>query len=504
MPEPGTLRSGAKALMALRNNRIRTYRPYPQQLKFHALGKTHRERCLLAANQSGKSISAGGELTFHLTGEYPPDWPGRRYDRPVSCWISNSSFEQVRDNGQRLLLGEGGQEVFGTGLIPKRSLKDWTMSRSTSDCVDTVWVKHKSGGASYFKTKAYEQGRLKWQGWTGDIIWLDEEPPADIYSEAQTRLAVKQGMIMLTATPMMGTTEVVDMYYPEPKIALRALVQMTLADAEHYSEKERKELVESWPEHEREARGLGIPMAGEGLIFPVAESVFMIEPIEIPDWWPQLGGLDFGYDHPTAAVRMAFDPDTDTEYVVQDYALRKATPEVHAMTLNQWGNQWGKRWLRWTWPHDGHRIEDKDSDMSTAAVYRDLGLKLLPEHATFPDGSVGPDAGNNQILARMRTGRWKVFNTCRIYQAERRQYHKDKGHIVKKKDDVLSAARYAHMARRHARSPDHEGLVYPDTASMDYDPIRPRDRYQGESPRGRSPQREREIEIQYDPTGRSN
>ena len=472
--DSGSLRQGAKALLALRRNRVRTYTPYPKQLLFHNLGAEYRERCLLAANQSGKSLSAAAEVYYHLSGKYPDWWEGRRFSGPTSWWISNSSFEQVRDNGQRLLLGEGGQEAFGTGIIAKRDILDYTMSRSTSDCVDTCWVAHVSGGRSYFKTKAYEQGQLKWAGWTGHGIWLDEEPPEKIYSEALTRLAVRQGLLMLTATPLLGPTEVVEYFYPFPSASTRAFVSMTLDECDHYTDQEREELIAGWPEHEREARGKGEPMMGQGIIFPVAEEKFVIEPIEIPGWWPQLGGLDFGYDHPTAATQLAFDPDHDRVYVTRDYAMKGGVPREHAMTLQAWGD-----WLRFAWPHDGNRVEDKESDTSTAQTYRNLNLRLLPQHATFPDGSMGLMAGNNEILDRMRTDRWKVFSTCNLWRRERKGYYMKDGKPVRKHDDVICSSRYAYMMQRAARSKISQADKYPESIGLDYDPTRPREGAQG-------------------------
>jgi hypothetical protein len=56
--------------------------PYPKQSAFFATGR-FRERGLFAGTQLGKTESAAFELACHLTGEYPIDWPGRKFDRPV-------------------------------------------------------------------------------------------------------------------------------------------------------------------------------------------------------------------------------------------------------------------------------------------------------------------------------------------------------------------------------------------------------------------------------------
>ena len=47
--------------------------------------------------------------------------------------------------------------------------------------------------------------------------------------------------------------------------------------------------------------------------------------------------LDFGWDHPTAAVRLAWDRDADIVYVTDAYRVREETPLMHAAALNAVG-----------------------------------------------------------------------------------------------------------------------------------------------------------------------
>jgi hypothetical protein len=75
---------------------------------------------------------------------------------------------------------------------------------------------------------------------------------------------------------------------------------------------------------------------------------------------------------------------------------------------------------------------------------------MLPERATFADGTNGVEAGLFDMLDRMQTGRWKVFSTCQDWIEEFREYHRKNGQVVKVKDDVISASRYAYMMLRHA------------------------------------------------------
>src|SRR5436190_501254 len=77
---------------------------------------------------------------------------------------------------------------------------------------------------------------------------------------------------------------------------------MTLDDAAHYTKAQRQAIIDSYPEHERDARTRGIPTFGSGLVYPVADEALAVEPFAIPAHWPRLNGLDFGWEHPFAAA----------------------------------------------------------------------------------------------------------------------------------------------------------------------------------------------------------
>ncbi|MGC6330976.1 phage terminase large subunit family protein [Rhizorhabdus sp. FW153] len=224
----------------------------------------------------------------------------------------------------------------------------------------------------------------------------------------------------------------------------RHVTRMTIDDAEHYTPAQRAAIVAAYPPHERKARAEGIPMLGSGRVFPVDEDLIRVPAFEIPAHWVQIGGLDFGWDHPTAAVRLAWDRDADCLYVTASYGQREATPLIHAAALKPWGS-----WLPWAWPHDGLQ-HDKGSGAALAQQYREQGLALLPERACFEDGGNGIEAGIAEMLDRMLSGRWKVFDHLEDWFAEFRLYHRKDGIIVKTRDDRLSASRYAMMMKRMA------------------------------------------------------
>jgi phage terminase large subunit-like protein len=100
-------------------------------------------------------------------------------------------------------------------MIPKAHLIDWSRRMGVADALDSVTVKHVSGGVSTLGFKSYDQGRQKWQSETLDGVWFDEEPPMDIYMEGLTRTNATAGISMITFTPLLGMSDVVSMFLDE-------------------------------------------------------------------------------------------------------------------------------------------------------------------------------------------------------------------------------------------------------------------------------------------------
>jgi hypothetical protein len=236
----------------------------------------------------------------------------------------------------------------------------------------------------------------------------------------------------------------------------RHVTFMTIDDAEHYTPEQRAAIVARYPAHEREARAKGIPILGSGRVFPVEEERIRCDPFKIPAHWRQINGLDFGWDHPFAAVNCAWDAEADTFYVCKEYREREATPHTHAASIKPWGS-----WVPCAWPHDGLQ-HDKGSGEELKEQYVTHGLEMLTEKATWPDGGNGVEAGLMDMLERMQTDRWKVFATCGAWFGEFRLYHRDDGKLVKLNDDLISASRYALMMKRHACTKPQGGqLIIP-------------------------------------------
>jgi phage terminase large subunit-like protein len=196
--------------------RLARYRPYPKQAEFHAAGATNRERLFMAGNRCGKTLSGAAEMAMHLSGQYPPWWRGKRFVHPVRAWAAGVTKESTRDVVQDKLIGPPQRsQDWGTGLLPAAVIGEISRAPGVADLIDTVLVRHVNGAWSSLQFKSYERGREKWQGTALEVVWFDEEPPADVYIEGLTRTNETGGIVYLTFTPLNGMSEVVDAFLRE-------------------------------------------------------------------------------------------------------------------------------------------------------------------------------------------------------------------------------------------------------------------------------------------------
>ena len=416
---------------------------YPKHLQFFEAGSRYVERLFMAANRVGKTEGAGGyETVLHLTGDYPSWWNGKRFDRPIEAWAAGDTGKTVRDIIQRKLWGKFLEP--GTGLIPADSIHDRTLKSGIADAIDTIFVKHKSGGISQIVLKSYDQRREAFQGTKIDLIWLDEESPLDIYTECLLRTTdttggnTDNGIMLLTFTPLMGMSETVMAFLPGGEIkeiddGSKFVVMATWDDCPHLSEATKKMLWDSIPPFQRDARSKGVPQLGSGAIYPVPESDFVVNDFPIPDHWPKIYGLDVGWNR-TAVPWGALDRDNDTLYLYSEHYRGQAEPSLHVEAIKARGV-----WIPGVFD-PAARGRSQIDGRQVLQQYLDLGLILEPAQNAV-------EAGIYEVWQRLSTGRLKVFKSMSNWLYEFRLYRRDeKGHIVKTNDHLMDATRYLVMS----------------------------------------------------------
>ena len=413
----------------------------------------------MAANGVGKTVCGGFEAACHLMGRYPDWWEGRRWDRPTKGWLGSITNETQREFTQPVLLGEDLSEGLGSGFIDKDLIvgKVRTRQAGIADVADMVRVRHSSGGISQGLFKTYEQGWRKWQGAAPDFIWGDEQPDEmasnekRIFPEMQTRVFRSSGIILMTLTPLLGETDMIR-HFTHPEAEGIAWFGATWDDAPHLNDEDKDRLRATYPSHELEVRTLGVPMMGEGRIFPASEDSIKTAPFEIPSHYHLIKGVDFGVDHPAAVVDLAIDRDRDIWFVTRVWRQGDINIATHAAAINA-----GDRGIPVAWPHDGLNRKDAGTNRMPKQLWsiysNDYGCNMLPISARYEKDKGGRQPQwpvIEEIKERQATGRFKVFSTCTEYFEEHRSYHLRDGKIVPKRDDVLKATMYAGMMQRYA------------------------------------------------------
>ena len=437
-------------------NFLKDFKPYWWQKQFYDAGLKNRQRMLMAANQVGKTYGSAPEFAYHATGLYPDDWEGDRIKCPKRMWALGVTGEQIRDVIQVALCGtfEGG-ELSGTGAIPRDKIIQSSIVRSpqTKNLVKDFKVRHVSGAEVLISFKAYSQGQHVLMGPIVDFIWIDEEPEdGEIYPQCVIRTANgndgRGGHVVLSFTPENGMTPLVCQFMEDIQPG-QFLLNVTWDDAPHLTEMVRAQLLSAIPEYQRDMRTKGIPVLGAGVIFPISDEDIMCDPFECPDHWLILNGCDFGWDHPQAHIQLWIDPDLDIVYVARAWKKSERDSDQAWNKVKKWSNG-----VPVAWPADGLQHEKGGGEV-LKNDYVKSGFNMHGEHATWVEGGVSVESGLWQMLQDMRDERFKVFSTLAEWFAEKRLYHRDqKGggiKIVKEKDDLISATRYAYMMKRIAQ-----------------------------------------------------
>jgi phage terminase large subunit-like protein len=413
---------------------------YPRHMQFFRDGATHSERVFMAANRVGKTVGFGAELAYHLTGDYPTWWDGKRFNRPIRALASGDTHETTRDILQLKMLGgtTDKPENIGSGLIPGEKITGIVARPHVKGAIERATVRHKSGGESEIWLRSYEQGRIIFQGFELDVFWPDEECPEDVYEEGQVRLLTVNGISALTFTPLNGLTKLVQSIQTRAAAGgpgAPAITQCGWDDVPHLDEDAKTKLLAKLMPHQRQARTRGVPALGAGAIYPVDEADIVVDDFQIPAYWPKAYGLDVGWNR-TAAVWGAEDRDAGVTYLYSEYYRGQAEPSIHATAIKARGE-----WIPGAIDPAARGRGQKDGEQ-LLINYTDLGLQL-----SIADNGV--ESGIYDVWERLSTGRIKVFKSLQNWLAEYRIYRRDtNGKVVKENDHLMDGTRYYNKTGR--------------------------------------------------------
>ena len=430
---------------------------YTWQDEYFKQGAKFRERLMLCGNRGGKTFSTCYEDSCHITGNYPDDWQGFKFEIPLLVWIFGVDASQTRDVLQKELFGRLTDEGKFTGgwIHPDEIVQ--VVRGATPGLARDVFVKwrgHKNRTTQVtlrsYTQIATGQDTLSAAGSNVDLVHADEQPPDTLMGQLRTRLmlgnAGKGGMLVCGCTPELGPTDFVMRFMEQPARHQKLIGPIAWAECPHITPEIQQDMRDSLPPHELEMREKGLPYLSGGRIFTVAENRVTCEPFPIPDHYRRLVGFDIGLSHPSAGLWTAYDPDTDIIYVT--YCYRKSfakgdenemsAPAYHASRLRSQG-----KWIPVVFPHDAEQRE-KGSGKTIASYYN--REDIYPLEFSNADGTNFVEPGLLELLHRMQEGRLKVFSTVDpAFWQEYRLYRRDEktSKVVAMGEDIMSALRYS-------------------------------------------------------------
>jgi hypothetical protein len=261
-----------------------------------------------------------------------------------------------------------------------------------------------------------------------NLLIIDEASrvPDDLYYSVRPMLAVSKGRLVALSTPF-GPRGWFWREYTGKNDWRRFCI--TYQDCPRitpeFIEHELKSMGPLWIDQEYSC----LFTAMEGLVYPdFGQCIIDIEPV-IPEWARFLGGIDFGWRNPFAAIWGHYDPSEDILYITRERYARQTLLHDHIKAL--------RKFPRVKWyadPAGADQLNEcRAANMQIIKGFNDIRL------------------GVAAVTARIRTGRLKVLRTTCFNLIDEAQLHRypseSERHIlgenpIDNDNHALSALRY--------------------------------------------------------------
>lgn len=302
--------------------------------------------------------------------------------------------------------------------------------------------------------KSCDQKREGMQGDSCRLIIFDEEPPEDVFEEAEVRLWDQSGRMILAMTPLKGLTWVYRRFVEVDEEGCRVHWLHSLDNP--YLPKDRaRKLKTKGAAQLAAARLYGKFTALEGLVWPEWDrGVHLVEPFDIPADWLRFRAMDFGARNPACVLWAAVDPESGDIFIYREHYTANWTLAKHAARIKEHEDPCGEceacKSSR-ACPHS-ETIESAWADPSGKQQIREM----TREHdVTFKravnDWAVGRDAVaqalNPDASARVYVFSGRAPNFVREieryrYPKERKSDANEVEKPIKKDDHAMDAFRY--------------------------------------------------------------
>lgn len=402
----------------------------PHKYQEQILNDAHRYQVIVAGRRFGKSILSRGKVILEAL------------TNPGLYWIINPTYRQ-------------GKTIHWTKL-KKEVPEELITYKNESELI----LELKNGARIEIKG-ADNKDSLRGVGLKGVVFDETAEQNASTWFEViRPTLIDSEGWAMFIGTPK-GFNWFYDLY-------LRGLEDTATKDPEwkswHFTSYDNpklkgKEIDKAKNETDDDTftqEYLAEFVKFKGLIYSDFDrDVHVIKPIEIQDHWEIIGGVDFGWNNPTAYVFIAIS-DNDTWYIVHEYYETEQSSRYHCGNVRSTAYSLGLR--NWASYGDPSATQEMDEwaleGVPVSAARKDMGTNMT----NWVGHGIGLVKKRLKVDSITKKPKLLVFNNCENTIKEFMSYRwkEDKNmegkpdRPEKVNDHLMDALRYAvvsHMRR---------------------------------------------------------
>ncbi len=252
-------------------------------------------RGIIGGNRTGKTEWGAREVYYYATNTHPY----KNIGTPVECWIGTPSFDTQVESVQPKIL-----RFIGKELLSKCHIEYYQKPKIKS--ITFPW-------GSKITFKSYEQSVDKWAGAEKRLIHFDEEPPHDIWVEANVRQGKDVPLdVIFTMTPVLGLTWFYDDIWQQQDAKGIMIKTPQWEDNPHLSREQIAQMEMMLSPEELEVRRFGRFVRNVGLVCHWWRRDVHVQ--DLSSFQPQgktiWVGIDFGFStRPTCVVFVAIDQD---------------------------------------------------------------------------------------------------------------------------------------------------------------------------------------------------
>lgn len=317
------------------------YRRTVNPIKYHKLLPMQQRfkddkallKCIFGGNRSGKSEGAADDvLSFGLEKE------------KARIWICGETFQDSIAIQQRKIWN----------LVPRRRI----LYGNYDEINGFTNRKLLLDNGTLYTFKSYDQGTKVFQSDDIDLVWNDEEPPADIYKEQRMRLIDRNGRMIISMTSLKGVTELIEEIFEEydpletqeaplikevlPRVAEKNGAKfyfLWTTENPHINHERTLLEAELMTRDEKKSRIYGMPINLTGRIYPaVSRDIHVVQSIEdMPEGHYTLYHVLDPHDmKPWAMIWVAVHK-TGSAYVIDEYPNRDFFDVIEHKTYAEYG-----------------------------------------------------------------------------------------------------------------------------------------------------------------------